>query len=110
MVARQRLLPSSQPIPPKWDSRESIGRRAFSTPAALVAGPPLGVSLVRGILAAALAGVLAIVAATLMPSPAAALTPREIGWCVSALVQNPEGSACLAAIQSLRCSNLPKLY
>jgi lipoprotein NlpI len=68
------------------------------------------VPIVRRILLAALAGVVAMAEAMLVPSPAAALTRREIGWCVSAFVQNPKGSACLAAIQSLRCSNLDNLY
>lgn len=64
----------------------------------------------RRIVSAALASVAAVSAATLVPAPAAALTLQEIVWCVSALAQNPQGSACLAAVQSLRCSNLDDVY
>jgi lipoprotein NlpI len=65
---------------------------------------------VRRIVSAALASVVAMSAATLMPAPAAALTLPEIVWCVSAFAENPRGSACLAAVQSLRCSNRDDVY
>ena len=64
----------------------------------------------RRILLAGLASAVALSGLALAPAPAAALTPEEVVWCVSAFSRNPKPSACMAAIHAFRCANRDNAY
>jgi tetratricopeptide (TPR) repeat protein len=64
----------------------------------------------RRIFLAGLASMVAMSGLALTSAPAAALTPEEVVWCVSAFSRNPKPSACMAAIHAFRCANRDNTY